>query len=352
MGKGSSRAPAPPDPQRTAAAQFQFSNFDTYGADGSGVRYGYTDPATGQFVQGAPSGNAQVAVQQVESPWQAQIRQALQPASVSLVNRMIADNVTGLPAAARVKDRSDVARDLFNRSFSMMQPGIERSNERLLTNLQARGIPIGAEAWADAYGTQQRETQDTISRLSMDANLAAGQEQSRQFGLDQAQRQGAIAEIVAAMGGGYNPPSAQLAGGNPSNIESAIANQYNAQMAQWQQRQQNRNSTLGTLGALGGALMKSTMTAKDIAAPADPHALAQIVAGLPLYLWSYKPDEGLGDDLHVGPMAEHWQAVSGLGDGKTINMIDAFGVVLGALQAAIQRIERLEATISTGRLHS
>lgn len=254
MGKGS-KAPAPPDPQKTAAAEAQYNRLNTYSPSGSGQRFGYTD-AKGNFQMGPPPAGRQSAVTTVESPYERAIRQALEPASLGLVNRMVVDNVNNMPAAARVKDRSDVARDLYSRSFSLMQPGIEQSNRRLLTTLQARGLPIGGDAFNEAYGAQTREVGDTLSRLSMDANLAAGQEQSRQFGLDSAQRQNSIAEIIGAMGGQYNPPNA-VPGGNAAgvNYSGLVGQQYQAQMGQYQQNQQNKTSALGAIGGLGAALI-------------------------------------------------------------------------------------------------
>lgn len=258
MGKGS-KAPAAPDPYQTAAAEAQFNRLDTYSPSGSGQVYGYTDPTTGKFTQGIAPQGAQAAVSTVESDWERQIREALQPASVSLTNRIVSDNIDGMPEAARAKDRGSVASSIFNRNLSMMMPGIEKANSKLLTNLQARGIPIGAEAFNDAYGEQQTRTQDTIARLAMDADTAAGQEQSRLFSLDQAARQGSIAELVAAMGGGYNPPSA-VPSGNASgvNYSGMVGDKYQADMNAYNSRQQANAGMASTLGSLGGAmLMKS-----------------------------------------------------------------------------------------------
>jgi hypothetical protein len=258
MGKGN-KAPAAPDPYKTAAAEAQFNRLDTYSPSGSGQRYGYTDPNTGQFLQGVAPEGAQSAVSTMESPWEKQIREALQPASVSLTNRVIADNITGMPDAPRAQDRGSVAKSIYDRTLSMIMPGIEKANSRLLTNLQARGIPVGAEAFNDAYGEQQRQTQDTLSRLAMDADIAGGQEQSRLFSLDQASRQGAIAELVAAMGGGYNPPSATPSGNAAGvNYSGAVGQKYQADLAQYNSNQQAKAQTFGALGSLGGAmLMKS-----------------------------------------------------------------------------------------------
>lgn len=257
MGKGS-KPPAAPDPYKTASAEAQFNRLDTFSPSGSGVQYGYTD-ASGNFVRGTPPQGMQSAVKQVESNFEKQIRQLLEPASVSLTGRIVDDNITGMPDAARVKDRGSVAQSMFDRSFSMLKPAMDQNNDRLLTNLQARGIPVGGEAFNEAYGAQQRETNDTLSRLAMDADINAGNEQSRQFGLDAGARSNAISELVAAMGGGYNPPNAvpggQAAGVNYSGL---VGQKYQADMANYQQQQAQRGQTMGMLGSLGGAmLMKS-----------------------------------------------------------------------------------------------
>lgn len=252
-------APRPPDPYQTASAEAQFNRLDTYSPSGSGVRYGYTDPSTGRFVQGVAPQGTQSAVQALESPWEKSIREMWQPGSLDLTKRLINDNITNMPGQARVGDRGRIAQDIFDRTLSTMMPGIERANSRLLTNLQARGIPIGADAFNEAYGNQMQQTQDTISRLALDAESAAGAEQSRMFGLDAAARQNAMSEIAAAMGGGYNPPSAVPSGNAAGvNYSQLVGQKYQADQANYQQQQQQRAQTMGTIGSLGAAmLMKS-----------------------------------------------------------------------------------------------
>lgn len=282
MGKGSSKAPTPPDPYKTASTEAQFNRLDTYSPSGSGVRYGYTD-ANGRFIQGVAPEGRQSAVSTVESPWEQRIRQTLEPASVNLVGRIVSDNIDNMPEAARagalpgvtsVPDRGTVAQSIYDRTLSMMRPEIDRQNSRLLTNLQARGIPVGGDAFNEAMESQQRNTQDTVARLAMDADIAGGQEQTRLFGLGATQfgqgmdrqttdfaqqasaRQGAIAELVAAMGGSYNPPSATPTGNAAGVGYANLANtQYGQQLAQYEQNQQNRASAAGTIGNIGAALL-------------------------------------------------------------------------------------------------
>lgn len=354
MGKGNS-APTPPDPYETASAEAQFNRIDTHSPSGSGVVHGYTDPTTGQFVRGMAPQGVQSAQSRVESPWEQQIRQMWEPASVGLGQRLINDNITGMPAAPRVGDRGNIGQQIFDRSFSMMAPGIEKANERLLTNLQARGVPLGGEAFNDAYGEQLRTTQDAIGRLAMDADIASGQEQSRQFALDSSARQGAMSEIVAAMGGGYNPPSSEPSGAAAGvNYGGMVGQQYQQQMSQFQQQQQQSMQAMGTIGSLGAAaIMKCTKDAKAVEGNLNAAFAARAVASMPLMVWRYLEEhapEGDGMAQHVGPMAEHFHALTGLGNSKTINVIDIVGILTGALQSALNRIEVLEHRAAGGRV--
>lgn len=352
MAKTRGSAPAAPDPYKTASTEAQFNRLDTYGADGSGTRYGYTD-STGKFVQGVAPPGQQSAVTSIESAAQKAIRTALEPASVALTNRVITDNITGMPEAARVQGRGTVAQSIFDRTASMLQPAIEKTQSRLLTNLQSRGIPIGSAAFNDAYGEQQKQAQDTLSRLAMDADVQAGQEQSRQFGLDAAARSNSIAELVAAMGGGYNPPSSAPNGNAAGvNYSSLVGEKYKADLNQYNADQQNRAATAGALGSLGGSLLlKSSMFFKDVEGTVYVHDVADGLLETPVLSWRYQPAMGEGTERHVGVMAEHFHRTFGLGDGRTIPIVDAVGVLMAALQSALLRIASLERSLLREHVH-
>jgi endosialidase-like protein len=69
------------------------------------------------------------------------------------------------------------------------------------------------------------------------------------------------------------------------------------------------------------------------------------LAELSISTWNYK-----GDDpsvRHMGPMAQDFFAAFGLGDDdKTINLLDANGVVMVAIQALYRRVQSLESEIA------
>jgi len=69
---------------------------------------------------------------------------------------------------------------------------------------------------------------------------------------------------------------------------------------------------------------------------------------LPISTWNYKWDPP--STKHLGPMAQDFAATFGLGDDDTvINMVDANGVVMVALQAMYRRVVALEAEVAALR---
>lgn len=354
MGKGNS-APKAPDAYETASAEAQFNRLDTYSPSGSGTRYGYTD-ANGNFVQGVAPKGSQSAVQTAESQWEKAIREALQPASTNLVNRMVSDNVTNMPDAARPKDTSALAQQIFDAGYSRMAPQFQQENNRLLTNLQARGIPVGAEAFSEASAAQQQQVNDALQQLTLGAQEQAAGEQSRQFALDSATRQNSISEIVAAMGGAYNPPNAAASGNAAGvNYSGLVGQQYQNELGQYNAQQQQKAQTAGAIGSIGaGLLMKCSSDFKDVGPAITIDGLTDCVVMLPIHEWNYRAEhapEGDGMVTHIGPMAEDFHALTGLGDGKSISVIDAFGVLFGALKSTILRLHALERAHDHVRVH-
>ncbi len=68
----------------------------------------------------------------------------------------------------------------------------------------------------------------------------------------------------------------------------------------------------------------------------DPAEVLAKVSQLPVTAWQYK--EG-PPDRHIGPVAEDFQDVFGLGDGKHISTVDAQGVTFAAIQGLNQKLE-------------
>jgi hypothetical protein len=88
---------------------------------------------------------------------------------------------------------------------------------------------------------------------------------------------------------------------------------------------------------------------RDDVEPADEavngHEVLEKLAALPISTWNYTWDPPT--TRHLGPMAQDFAATFGLGDDdKTINMVDANGVVMVAIQALYRRVVALEARLA------
>lgn len=494
---GNDDRPEAPNPYTMARADYRYNNFDTHGADGSGTRYGYTD-RNGVFRRGTPPRGTQAAVRQIEGTGDRRQRELMEGGAfrtargilgAPLARRPGAPNLVGrngysmptLPTLGRTRltdrlnrtdlggirlhgrkinndelqarDRSDVADDVYERGISLLEPQIEKSGNQLLESLQARGLPIGGDAFNDAYGSHTRETQGTLARLALDANIEAGDEQSREFALDQAGRQfyrdgelaqfgvdervagfgrdtalaqhginkdvatfgrdtklaqhgidvdvanygsnrarslfdmrwanargmndvrsqqfglrqdarsAGLEELMGLFGGSYSPQSRQpTAPSGGSNIGGYMQDHYASELGQYESDRQNRSNMWGTIGSLAGSFLLCDRNLKEVLVPADPEAALEAALQIPVSFFLYT-DEGaelMGYGLehrptHMGPMAQDFHEATGLGDGHQIPMVDAVGLLLGALQGAVAkmdrmagRIEDLEARLAVG----
>jgi hypothetical protein len=97
----------------------------------------------------------------------------------------------------------------------------------------------------------------------------------------------------------------------------------------------------GTL--LGGFL--SDEEAKEDRVPVPAGRALEAVEALPVDTYAYK--EGQGDEgRHVGPMAQDFQAETGRGDGRSIAVQDAVGLVIAAVKDVNAKVDRLSEQIA------
>ena len=61
---------------------------------------------------------------------------------------------------------------------------------------------------------------------------------------------------------------------------------------------------------------------------------------MPVDKWRYKPGRGDGGE-HVGPYAQDFAAATGQGDGKSIDMISAIGVTMGAIRDLDKKVDKM-----------
>ena len=82
--------------------------------------------------------------------------------------------------------------------------------------------------------------------------------------------------------------------------------------------------------------------------PVNGYEVLEKLAALPVSTWNYIADGG--SVWHLGPIALDFKAAFGLGESdKVINMVDANGVVMVAIQALYRKVQALEAEVEALR---
>jgi len=217
-GGGGSSVPSI-NPQQLIQEQANQNRFNQYGPQGN-LTWGSVG-ANGQFQP--KTGQAAAYVQ--ESPFQQQYRQGyedlaftgMETAASRIQNLPLSPiNTDGLPQLQSQIDWSKIGNvpqssdfqgmadqltdATYQAGYQRLQPEIQRQERRLEQQLSNRGLPIGGEAWNDAYGQQDRSTNDALSKLALDSVGMGRQEQSRLFGLDLTGRNQQLQDQVTGMG--------------------------------------------------------------------------------------------------------------------------------------------------------
>jgi hypothetical protein len=95
--------------------------------------------------------------------------------------------------------------------------------------------------------------------------------------------------------------------------------------------------------------MTSSKKAKDRVGRVIESEVVRRIKSMPVDRWRYKkeivPDQSSegGQREHIGPYAEDFKKRFGVGDGKTINFIDAFGVLFASAKGQAKEIDKLKA---------
>lgn len=131
--------------------------------------------------------------------------------------------------------------------------------------------------------------------------------------------------------------SAAMAGyGQQGNL---LNTQYQQQLQSWQANNQSISGLFGAAGTILGLSSKKAKTDKK--AIPDGAALGAL-REMPVETWSYKPGMGDGGGApHIGPYAEDFARATGVGDGKTIDIMSQIGVTMGAVRDLDRKLDRV-----------
>lgn len=437
-----SSAPKPPDPVKTASAQYQFNKQATEDALRLNAidQFGPFGSTTYQRnAQGLPTSQTVNLSPEVQQWLDSQFgtSTALQNAAQTQLGFLPTDrfelqdspNARGYAAEAfgegtidpsRFADplrgdlyqqsgvdltqpgsTQDIASTFYDQAKSRFQPDLDQRRKEMEIRLAQRGINPGDEIWNDEMDRMSRSENQLYSDAARQAELAAGQEQSRQFGqnLSTAQYGGQeqqrlqsgdlsnrsflgtqqnqqYNQLLNALGFGRgeyqtelsnqllerNQPFAEasaLLGTSPTfqtpsfqnapsqgvaapDYAGLVNNNYNQQVAQ---AQANNSGLFGTLGSIGSAVAPVVFSDEDMKEdrePADGEMILASFREMPVEEWRYSGDAqemyGLPGERRTGPMAQAYEKQFPEGsDGKMIDMADAVGKLMSAIKALDKR---------------
>ncbi len=237
-------------------------------------------------------------------------------------------------------------------------PAIKTFNERILPSIQA--------SQASNFFSSERLSQEDRARSDLGANINA--ERGRfAFATNEAsqdRRLAALGLVDSVTGAPVNQAIQLLEAGRvPREVEQAGLTAEYGEFLRIQQAKSQRveeiiaalnvegveNFGVGLPGTSGlvsdffgggggdGFLgIFSSREFKEDIEPMDDDQVLTAREGLDISKWNYK---GF-DTKHIGPIAEEFQEAFGVGDGRTISIIDIMGVTLASQKAMSRRVEK------------
>ncbi|MND20847.1 hypothetical protein D3C76_48150 [compost metagenome] len=252
-------------------------------------------------------------------------------------------------ARADVQSAADMQRQTTNRQMAAM--GVNPNSGRF-AGTQRAGETATALASAGAANSARDRVQQQGMAMRADAiNMGKGlpSQAAGAAGLgltagssalgNQLNANNSWRSNVGIMGQGFGGAMQGYAG-----QASTLNQQYGNQLAGWQAQQNasgaNAAGLMSGIGSLAG-LGIMAFSSKDLKENKEPvEGALDAVNSMPVEAWDYK--EGVADEgRHIGPYAEDFQSATGMGDGKTINLVDGMGLTMKAVQELDHKIEKL-----------
>ena len=301
---GKSKAPKPPDPNKTAAAQTA-TNIGTAIAEGrlnqvnqvtpdgtltysqSGT-YDYVDPLTGR-VHRIPLTTATTRL----SDAQQAIKEQDDAAELNLAT--LARNQSGrldeLLSRPLELDNAAVEGRLMDLGSKRLLPELDRRRQSLEQQMADRGIRPGSAAYDSAMQNLGQQENDAWNELMLSGRGQAVQELLTK-------RNQPLNEITALLSGAQvNQPSfTSTPRSNVANTNFAdqVNASYQGQLEAWKAKQAEKQALMGGLFSLGTALIS------DRSAKTDIRKVGRTNDGQPVYAFKYKG----GGPMHLGLMAD------------------------------------------------
>ncbi|MFO1183613.1 MAG: hypothetical protein U1E56_02345 [Bauldia sp.] len=229
--------PTPPDPYRTASAQYDFARkamedsarlnaVNQYAPWGSTTyEYGANGVPTAQHI------NLGDREQQFFNT-SGDVRNALGSAALGLTNYL----PSGPLQRPDTYGPNSVASALYQRQLALLQPQFDEASNRAIVNLAERGIPIGSDVWNREQNRLDTQRTNALGQVANDSVLAAGRETDRQLQNEIAMRMEPFNELSALLRGAPASPTPQFLGQTDYRIAAPdyanlVENNYNQGVA-------------------------------------------------------------------------------------------------------------------------
>lgn len=337
------KSPSPPDPVKTADAQAQ-ANKEAVLESAKVNQINEITPWGSLTYTGEIGSPDRTRITEFSPETQRQFE--LQSQIANILGQEAVDRAgyvdSGPFTLDNLPDTSGYEQAAYERAIGLMRPDWERQDRQLQTRLSNQGIPVGSEAYADAISPIERERERVRTAAAFDAMNAGRSMRSQDINEMLLERTQPMNELAAILQG--SPALGQPQFGQAAQYQVAPTDAMTPIMNNYNQQSQSHNAMMGGLFSLGGALGSAAILCsvefKENYRPASE--ILPRIESLTVEAWDYKPGYGDGG-THIGPYAEEFKALFGVGDGKTINVIDAFGVCLLGIKELTERVKYLEA---------
>lgn len=219
-------------------------------------------------------------------------------------------------------DQQQKAQDVLGRNLGELATGIYGQNYQ-----QERGRQDQAVANAPAYAQSDYNDAQALLGIGQQREGQAGRELQDEVNRWNFEQQSPFANL-----GNYM----SLIGGDYGRTQTTSQPLYSS----GSNTMSNLFGGLAGLGMLGSAFMPmfSSKDFKDRGPEPDYKSMPDKLASMDVPTWNYK-GEG---KKHMGPMAEDFRDTFGIGDGRTIDVVDAIGTLFAANKGLTMRLKEME----------
>lgn len=227
--------------------------------------------------------------------------------------------VPGLTSGGDARDQAISA--AYGQASSRLDPQFSQKRQALSTQLLNQGLQPGSTAYDRAMGNLGMQENDAYSQAMANAigqGTSAGNAlfqqslQGRQQGINETmqQREQPLNDMLRMMGLTQQQGFSQAGMGVAPQLLQAGGMQNAANMAQWQANQQQMADMLGAGMQLGGTAGQLAMLSDERAKLGIQEHGVEVLPGVPLVTFRYRPEVGLGDGLYVGVSAQRLAKVA------------------------------------------